>query len=205
MFHVKHEGSRDGDWLPADSPPLDDLARSRLERFESLLLELAVPSGMVSASDAPRIRERHLVDSLRAVPLLPESGTACDLGSGAGLPGLPLAIARPDVTWVLAEVRRNRAVFIERVIDTLQLENVVVHPRRAETLRQRTDVCTARAFGPARTSWDVGRRLLRPQGRLVYWAGWSFDPSADLPDDAESTLFPPVGLARSGPLVIMTV
>ena len=70
----------------------------------------------------------HIFDCLRAAPLLPETGTVCDLGSGAGLPGVVLAIARPDLRFVLIEVRRNRAAFLDEA--TADLENAVVHGRR---------------------------------------------------------------------------
>lgn len=202
MFHVKHEG-----WdVPADlfGVALDGTARSRLAFFERMLLERALPMGMVASSDASRIRERHFLDSLRAAPLLPESGTACDLGSGAGFPGLALSIARPDLSWVLIEVRRNRAAFLNDVIAALGLDDVVVHARRAETFRQKVDVCTARAFGSASASWKAAQPMLAPKGCLLYWAGVSFDASGDVPEGVEARLFTSAGLARSGPLVIMT-
>src|SRR5688500_663157 len=99
MFHVKHEG-----WEKGAHPlgfELDATAAERLTLFERMLRTRAVPMGMIAASDVPRIRERHLLDSLRAVPLLPPSGSVCDLGSGAGLPGVALCIARPDLRYVL--------------------------------------------------------------------------------------------------------
>ncbi|MEZ0235606.1 MAG: RsmG family class I SAM-dependent methyltransferase, partial [Actinomycetota bacterium] len=91
---MKHEG-----WAVAASlgVDLDDAAIERLERFERRLSEKGAPMGMVASSDLPRLRERHILDCLRATSLLPEAGTVCDMGSGAGLPGIVLAIARPDV------------------------------------------------------------------------------------------------------------
>ena len=198
MFHVKHEG-----WDLAEDvgAGLDLAAIAQLERFEDLLREQAVPMGMVAASDATRLRERHVVDSLRAAPHLPERGSVCDLGSGAGFPGLVLAIARPDLRFVLVEVRRNRAVFLQRAAE--DLPNVSVHARRLETFRARVDVCTARAFGPPAKSWEAAARILAPSGRLIYWAGASYDRAADLPEGVSATHFTASALARSGPLVIM--
>ena len=202
MFHVKHEG-----WDGAADLlgiALDARAQSRLALFESLLLERALPMGMVASNDAPRIRERHLLDCLRAAPLLPEAGVVCDLGSGAGLPGLVLSIARPDLSWVLIEVRRNRAAFLRDMIIALELDDVVVHARRAETFHQKVDVCTARAFAPVGASWAAAEPLLVPEGFLVYWAGASFVEVRDVPNGVDARLFTSAGLAPSGPLVIMT-
>jgi 16S rRNA G527 N7-methylase RsmG len=105
---------------------------------------------------------------------------------------------------VLVEVRRNRAAFLNDVVSALELADVEVYPRRLETFREKADVCTARAFGSPSSSWEAAKRLLRPLGSLIYWAGFTFDATTDLPDGIEPTLFRSAGLARSGPLVIMT-
>ena len=201
MFHVKHEG-----WEAVGSldVTLDGAAIDRLESYERLLHERAIPMGMVARADAFRIRERHLLDCLRAAPLLPSAGSVCDLGSGAGLPGLVLAIARPGLRFVLVEVRRNRATFLRDSVEALGLEHVEVFPRRLETLRGRFDVCTARAFADPRRAWEASQRSLQPAGRLIYWAGLSFDVATDVPDGVRAVLFTTPALARSGPLAIMT-
>ena len=198
MFHVKHEG---WDLAAAVGADLNTATIARLERFEALLHDEAVPMGMVSASDAERLRERHIVDSLRALPHLPSSGTVCDLGSGAGFPGLVLAIARPDLQFVLVEVRRSRASFLTRAAS--DLGNVRIHARRLETFREEVEMCTARAFGPPDRSWEAAARVLSPEGRLLYWAGASYDRATDLPGGVSAAHFTSSALARSGPLVIM--
>lgn len=199
MFHVKHEG-----WEAAGAlgVHLDDSAIAQLEGYEALLRDRALPMGMVASSDAERLRERHLLDCLRAAPLLPDHGTVADLGSGAGLPGVVLAIARPDLRFVLVEVRRNRASLLTAATETLA--NVAIHARRLETFREPVDACTARAFGPPAVSWIEAERLLGRDGRLIYWAGRSFDAATDTPPGAALRLFRAPSLARSGPLAIMT-
>jgi 16S rRNA (guanine527-N7)-methyltransferase len=183
----------------------------RLALFERLLEEHAPRLGLISRQDLPRLRFRHVVDSLRAAQAFGEEvRRACDLGSGAGLPGLPLAIALPRCRFVLCEPRQRRAAFLELAVDRLELGNVEVAVLRAEDLPpDRADVCTARAFAPIEESWQAACRLLRPGGRLVYFAGESL---AD-PRDAASSLSRPerpasvslLGvLAKSPPLVIMT-
>src|SRR6478736_8853994 len=107
MFHVKHEAW--GQWGELIGFHLNGPAADRLERYEQLLLEKALPLGMIGRADRGQLRERHIVDSLRAATLLgPGPGRVVDLGSGAGLPGIPLAIVRQDLTFCLAELRKRR-------------------------------------------------------------------------------------------------
>ena len=202
MFHVKHEGWDEAADLAGVT--LSAPMRERLDAFETSLVERAAPMGMISASDVPRVRERHILDSLRGAPCLPDDGVVCDLGSGAGLPGLVLSIVRPDLRWILVEVRRNRVRFLEETVSALGLEGVTVHARRAETYRARVSACTARAFAPAATAWEVAERILGPGASLIYWAGASFETGRDVPEGVNAAVFATPGLARSGPLVIMT-
>jgi 16S rRNA (guanine527-N7)-methyltransferase len=203
VFHVKHEGL--GAQAAALGVELESGAEGRLERFEELLLGRPALMGMISKGDVPRVRERHVLDCVRAVPLLgAEDRRLCDLGSGAGLPGLVLACVRPALEVVLTEVRRNRAAFLEVAIGELELERVTVWGRRIETLRDRFDVCTARAFADPQTSWAAAERLLEPDGHLIYWAGERFDAASDPPEGVETALFETAALARSGALAIMT-
>ncbi|HEY6567286.1 MAG TPA: 16S rRNA (guanine(527)-N(7))-methyltransferase RsmG [Actinomycetota bacterium] len=199
---MKHEGWEVLDDLGVE---LDGIQIDLLESYEGLLIDTAIPRGMIARTDAPRLRERHLLDCLRAAPLIgPSPDTACDLGSGAGLPGIPLAIVRPDIRFTLVEVRRNRALFLERVVSELGLTNVSVHGRRLETYRATADLCFARAYADAKSAWAAASRLLTGDGRLIYWAGESFVIGTDAPPDALTELFPTSALARSGPLAIMS-
>lgn len=203
MFHVKHEGWADeARSLGVDLPTG---AEERLDRYEQLLLERGAPMGIVAPGDLPRLRQRHLLDCLRAAPLAVGARSAYDLGSGGGLPGVVIAIAYPDLDITLVDVRRNRAAFLDVVVAELGLVHVTVYPRRVETLKVRVDLCLARAFKPAPTAWAMAAPLLAPDGgRLIYWAGETFDPVADRPSGASVALFRTPALARSGPLAIMT-
>jgi 16S rRNA (guanine527-N7)-methyltransferase len=201
VFHVKHEGWESAEALDLELTP-DQLAK--LETFESLIRERAVPLGMVATADAPRLRERHIVDSLRAATVVSATDrTAYDFGSGAGLPGVVVAIARPELLMTLVESRRPRAAFLQLVLDRLELTNGSVSNVRVETLEGPVDLCFSRAFARVGVAWQAADRLLAPGGRLVYFAGERFDPS-ELPEDAASTLVTTSALARSGPLVIMS-
>ncbi|MCI0636862.1 MAG: class I SAM-dependent methyltransferase [Actinobacteria bacterium] len=175
----------------------------RLIEFEHLLIERAIPDGLVAHSDAPRIRDRHLLDCLRAAPI-PAPGERCyDLGSGAGLPGVVVALTRPDLRVTLVERRAHRVAFLELALEVLGPENAVVLPTALEDIEEPVDLCFARALEPLRRAWASARRLLLPDGRLVYFAGREPD-AAEIPPDAvlQDVLTTPV-LESAGPLVIM--
>ena len=144
------------------------------------------------------------MDSLRAATVVSATErTAYDLGSGAGLPGVVVAIACPDLQVTLVESRRPRSAFLQLVLDRLELTNGAVSNVRAETLDGPVDLCFSRAFARVGVAWDAADRLLASGGRLIYFAGERFDPS-ELPESAASTLVTTSALARSGPLVIMS-
>jgi 16S rRNA (guanine527-N7)-methyltransferase len=203
MFHVKHEAwTRSADLLGVDLSPAQVAA---LDAYEELLVERAIPLGMVASGDRDHLRDRHILDSIRAAPLIEGSeGHTADLGSGAGLPGVPLAIARPDLRFVLVDVRRRRVAFLELVVDTLGLINVEVEQRSVETLPPTFDVCLARALAEPRKAWALADRVLRPGGRLLYWAGRRFDPSTGTPEGVVVSVRATPGLADAGPIAIMT-
>ncbi|MGH2529184.1 MAG: 16S rRNA (guanine(527)-N(7))-methyltransferase RsmG [Actinomycetota bacterium] len=174
--------------------------------FEILLIDRAIPLGLVARGDRPTVRERHILDSLRGVLALEPADTdALDLGSGAGLPGIVVAIARPSLRVGLVEVRRRRAAFLELAVERLGLPNVAVLARPAGQLDRVVDVCFARALAGLSKTWEIARRLLRPDGRLVYFGGEGFREADQMPPDASSLrLLRTPALASSGPVVIMT-
>jgi 16S rRNA (guanine(527)-N(7))-methyltransferase RsmG len=196
VFHVKHEG-----WTPqALAPPQHE----SLRLYEELLISEAVPRGMVAASDSGHLRDRHILDSLRAVAHLPAGAeTVVDLGSGAGFPGLPIAVARPDLAVTLTESRQTRAAFLELAVERLRLANVRVFPGAAENLAPGIDVCLARGFADVSRTWEVARPLLDPRGALLYWAGKSFTLE-DVPAGISAREVTEATLESGGPIVIMT-
>jgi 16S rRNA (guanine527-N7)-methyltransferase len=202
MFHVKHlawveDAERLGIALP-------DQAWDALDRYRELLTSLALPRGTVAAADRDKLWERHIRDALRASVEIPDGASVVDLGSGAGLPGVPLAIAVPRASFVLVEARRGRAAFLEAVVDELPLPNADVLLGRVESLPpRRFDVVVARAFAPAEDTWRAAEAVLASPGELIYWAGMGFD-QAILPRlDASIRVSTRSGLADDGPLVIM--
>jgi 16S rRNA (guanine(527)-N(7))-methyltransferase RsmG len=168
MFHVKLEGTR-------PRLPGGPRERSLFLRYHDLLRDRAIPAGIVASSDSGRLMDRHIVDSLRALRCLRSSDRhVVDLGSGAGLPGIPLAIALPDVLVTLVEPRRSRAAFLEFVIENLRLTNASVKPLRADGLALDADACTARGVASPEESYRLARPLLRPEGTVLYFAGASW-------------------------------
>ncbi len=184
---------------------LGDAEAERIVAFESLLLDHAVRLGFVATADAARIRTRHILDCLRAVPVLrPGDRTAVDLGSGAGLPGVVVACAIPSLDVKLVEAHRRRAAFLELTVERLALENAQVLIEQVDAVDVVADICFSRAFAPLPAAWDACRRILRPGGRLVFFAGGSFQAETSLPDAGCEELLEAPLLESSGPLVIMT-
>jgi 16S rRNA (guanine527-N7)-methyltransferase len=141
-----------------------------LVAFESLLRERALPIGLVAESDRDRLLERHVLDCLRAAAAVVDSDRlAYDMGSGAGLPGIVVAIARPLLRVTLVEPRRSRAAFLELAIERLGIGNAYVHLGRIQDIAEPADLCFARAFAPPTTAWELALPRLRPGGRLVYF------------------------------------
>jgi len=195
---VKHEGSGSIDV----GVPLSSGQEALLGRYEDLLRTRAARSRMIAASDLARLRSRHVLDALRGASLIPAGASLVyDLGSGAGLPGIPIAIAMPGLRSVVSERRRSRAAFLELVVDELELENVSVHSGLAEDLPHGADACLARAFGRPARCWSVAEPLLAPRGALLYWAGR--ETAIRLENVRTQAFFTPA-LADAGPIVMMT-
>lgn len=207
VFHVKHDALRSAAAqldLRLGADAVDELIR-----LSELLRDRAAPLGFISAGDADHILERHVIDSLRAAPHLTE-GSAIDLGSGAGLPGLPVAIARPDLDVTLLEAQRRRVAFLEMLCDELDVRNAAPRQGRAESFNGTAMSCLARAFAPMARSWAAAVPLLEPGGSLIYFAGAAADVSQEVAALTPSpghvrVVAPPAVLASAGPLVIMTV
>jgi 16S rRNA (guanine527-N7)-methyltransferase len=153
-----------------------------LRRYAGLLSDKGVALGIVAGSDRDRVWERHIVDSLRAAACVPKGTRIADIGSGGGLPGIPLAIARSDLMVHLIEPRLRRVAFLELVVEALGLRNAAIVAARAQDAALSVEVCLARALAPAPEAWDLSELLLAPHGFLLYWAGksWGSRDAAEL-------------------------
>jgi 16S rRNA (guanine527-N7)-methyltransferase len=114
--------------------------------FASHLADTGVSRGLLGPREVPRLWSRHVLNCAAVAPLVPTGAQVVDVGSGAGLPGIVLAVARPDLRVTLVEPLLRRVGWLEDVVDDLGLESVTVVRARAEELRgQAFDVATARA------------------------------------------------------------
>ncbi|MGQ0839483.1 16S rRNA (guanine(527)-N(7))-methyltransferase RsmG [Actinokineospora sp.] len=150
----------------------------RAERFVALLAEHGVGRGLIGPREVDRLWDRHVLNSAVVGEVLAEGVGVVDIGSGAGLPGIPLAIARPDLTVTLVEPMARRVAWLDEVVETLELSSVTVVRGRAEDQAVITrvigaDVVTARAVAPLAKLCGWCLPLLRAGGALVALKGAS--------------------------------
>ncbi|GAA1724189.1 16S rRNA (guanine(527)-N(7))-methyltransferase RsmG [Microbacterium paludicola] len=147
-----------------------ELARA----FTAALAEHGEERGLIGPLEVPRLWTRHILNSAIAAPLFPAGGVVGDVGSGAGLPGIVLAIARPDVRFVLIEPMERRVAWLEEQVAALGLDNVVVERARAEEAGRyegTLDAVTARAVSALRTLIPWVAPLARDGGELILLKG----------------------------------
>ncbi len=143
------------------------------ERYAELLAVDGTVRGLIGPREVPRLWERHLINCAVLAELVPVDASVCDVGSGAGLPGIVLAIARPDVHVTLVEPLLRRTSFLEEVVTALGLTRCEVKRARAETLHgaETYDVVTSRAVAPLPklVAWSLP--LVAPGGAVLAMKG----------------------------------
>lgn len=164
-------------------PSVPDVARrvfasDRVElaaRYTELLATEGVVRGLIGPREAPKLWGRHVLNSAVVAEALPQDSRVCDIGTGAGLPGIVLAIARPDLEVTLVEPLLRRTTFLQEVVDELELGRVTVHRGRADDLHgERTyDVVTSRAVAPLDRLLEWSMPLVAADGSLVAMKGRS--------------------------------
>ena len=144
-----------------------------LRRYAEILGSRGVEWGLLGPSEGDRLWSRHISNSLALVDLLPQGVDVADVGSGAGLPGIPLAIVRPDLSITLIDSLARRVKFLELAVEELDLGGRVTIVRgRAEEQRKRTfDVVTARAVAPLDRLLKWTTPLFVPRGELLALKG----------------------------------
>ncbi len=147
----------------------DQLAVAR--QFTANLAQYGEELGLIGPLELPRLWSRHILNCGIVAPLL--NGRVGDVGSGAGLPGLVLAIARPDVDFVLIEPMERRTAWLNDQVAALDLKNVTVVRDRAEDVRRDVllDQVTARAVSALKKLIPMTAPLVRPGGELVLMKG----------------------------------
>ncbi|MGW1745302.1 16S rRNA (guanine(527)-N(7))-methyltransferase RsmG [Streptomyces sp. NPDC002092] len=143
-------------------------------RYAELLAEAGVQRGLIGPREVPRLWERHLLNCAVLSEVVPEGVTVCDVGSGAGLPGIPLALVREDLKITLLEPLLRRTNFLTEVVELLGLDHVTVVRGRAEEVMGKVPsvhVVTARAVAPLDRLATWGIPLLRPYGEMLALKG----------------------------------
>jgi len=162
MFHVKHQALIDA--FPA--------ASANLESYANWLATDGVIRGLIGPREVERIWDRHLANCAALAELIPSGASVIDIGSGAGLPGLVLAIVRPDCQVTLVEPLLRRSEFLQEVATDLNLTNVEVIRARAEQVKNRkARIVTARAVAPLERLLGWAMPLVAPGGELLAMKG----------------------------------
>lgn len=148
------------------------------EAYVAWLADAGTIRGLLGPREVPRLWERHVLNSAVLSELVPQNAQVCDVGSGAGLPGLALAIARPDLRVTLLEPLLRRTNFLQEVVDDLGLQSQVTVVRgRAEDVKAVSgatyDVVTARAVAPLERLVGWCLPLVRKAGELLAMKGSS--------------------------------
>lgn len=157
---------------PAIAAELFGAELPKARAFTEALARHGEELGLIGPLELPRLWTRHVLNSALVAPLL-RPGHVGDVGSGAGLPGIVLAIARPEVSFTLIEPMERRVAWLERQVDELELSNVTVVRSRAEEakLATRLDQVTARAVSALRTLIPITAPLVGAGGELVLMKG----------------------------------
>jgi 16S rRNA (guanine527-N7)-methyltransferase len=174
MFHVKHDGTPD-----TPEPSAAALFGARLvlaEQYADLLRTDGVERGLIGPRETERVWERHILNCVAIAELIPEGSRVADIGSGAGLPGIPLAIARPDLSVTLIEPLLRRSSFLAEAVERLSLTKVTVVRGRAEDLTVRRehanfDAVTSRAVATLDKLSRWSLPLLRYGGEMLAMKG----------------------------------
>lgn len=141
--------------------------------YANMLADEGELRGLIGPKEVPRLWSRHIVNCAALLEFLPRRGTVMDVGSGAGLPGIVLAIARPDLEFQLVEIMERRCEWLVEVTEALGLDNVHVIRERAENLRRsdRVDAVVARAVAPLDKLLRLTSKLIAPGGQLLALKG----------------------------------
>jgi 16S rRNA (guanine527-N7)-methyltransferase len=176
MFHVEQEGS-DSNQLMAVA---EQIFGDRLElarRYHDSLATAGVERGLIGPREVPRLWERHILNCAAIGELIDEGETVVDIGSGAGLPGIPLAIARPDLRVTLVEPLLRRTVYLAEFIEEHDLNILVVRGRAEQPGVKKeaggADVVTSRAVAPLEKLAKWSLPLVHEHGRMLALKGSS--------------------------------
>lgn len=159
--------------------PFDPDLPEKLLRYHALLMDWNTRMDLTAVTDEAEMMDRHYVDSLMALRfgLIPRKGRMIDVGTGAGFPGMPLALACPEMQVTLMDAHQKRLTFLQAVIDELQVRNVTLVHSRAEDgarlplHREQYDLAVARAVAPLAVLAEYLLPYVRVGGSALCWKG----------------------------------
>ncbi len=156
----------------------DGVTLDRLARYHALLTEWNARIDLTAVLEPEEMVDRHYLDSAAplALGLIPQGARVIDVGTGAGLPGIPLCILRPDLRVTLLDAQRKRVAFLQAAIEALDLPAQAVHMRaedaaRDEAHREAYDVAVSRAVAATPTLLELTLPFVRVGGRAIAWKG----------------------------------
>jgi 16S rRNA (guanine527-N7)-methyltransferase len=162
-------------WLDNNKLPVEDKQIDLFLKHLALIESFSKRMNLVSRNDLPHLVERHLLDSLYALKVFefPVKSGVADLGSGAGFPGIPIAIARPDLAIDLIESRRLKSLFLKEVVRSINLSNVEVIHDRWENINKSYDIVLIRAvYNKDNIEKEVLSRI-SPDGIVLHFAKYN--------------------------------
>jgi 16S rRNA (guanine527-N7)-methyltransferase len=150
--------------------PVDERKAERLRSHDRLIRQWSDRVSLVSKGDLEDGLDKHFADSLLLSELIPERSEIVDLGSGAGFPGVPLAVCRDDLHLHLVEVNQKKAFFLKEVRRRLDLSNVQVHLSNWDDLELQADLAAAKATGSLESILPALPHLMKPGGQLLLFS-----------------------------------
>ena len=145
-------------------------ALGKFQKYLELLLEWNQKINLVSRNDTKRLVPYHLVDSIMVLNYIPANSVVGDLGSGGGLPGIPVKIIRDDIKLYLIESIQKKAAFLSLVAKELNLSNTIILPERAEKIRDiKFDVILIRLLGKIGKIVQIALPRLKPSGKIIFY------------------------------------
>lgn len=149
---------------------LPDTAQQKLLAFRDLLLKWNKTYNLTALRDPEQAISHHLLDSLAILPHVGD-GNLLDVGSGGGLPGIPLAIAKPELAVSMVDTVQKKATFLQQAAIELGLKNIVAHHARVEEMQGQYAQISSRAFAEIGLFIRLTRHLLAPGGRWLAMKG----------------------------------
>jgi 16S rRNA (guanine527-N7)-methyltransferase len=144
----------------------------QIQRYAQLLAAAGIERGLIGPKEGDRIWERHIANCIPITTIIPQGVRVVDIGSGAGLPGVVIALARPDLKVTLVEPLQRRVDFLNEVVAELALDIEVIRGR-AERVKKQFEVVTARAVAPLEKLMDISWHMIPKTGSLMAMKGES--------------------------------